>query len=74
MRSSSPLDGSPARNSLGPDGEAESCEEERSEVVERGRSEEFWTGIRGVREVGEKKKGLRETHLPDATAPLQVGR
>ena len=66
MRSSSPLDGSPARNSLGPDGEAESCEEERSE--------EFWTGIRGVREVGEKKKGLRETHLPDATAPLQVGR
>ena len=30
MRSSSPLDGSPARNSLGPDGEAESCEEERS--------------------------------------------
>ena len=74
MRSSSPLDGSPARNSLGPDGEAESCEEERSEVVGRGRSEEFWTGIRGVREVGEKKKGLRGTHLPDATAPLQVGR
>ena len=30
MRISSPLDGSPARNSLGPDGEAESCEEERS--------------------------------------------
>ena len=39
MRSSSPLDGSPARNSLGPDGEAESCEEERSEVMGRGRSE-----------------------------------